>query len=112
MDAHDEHDDTVPAARTETWRGVVDVRVTARLRDRLFALLGSPGTTGVRLDVRAVTSIDASGMAVLVGARRKAQAVGRTLVLVDEEGPVTVSLRRTRLLPAFLVTQAAGADHV
>ena len=71
---------------------------------------GHRGERRVRLDVREVTSIDAAGVAVLVGARHRAEALGRTFVLVDSAGPVTQALQRLHLLPAFLVTQVVSAS--
>jgi anti-anti-sigma factor len=108
--------DTLETARlrsrghTETWEGAVTVDVTAGLRDRLFAMLRTPGASSARLDVRGVTSIDSAGVAVLIGARRRARSAGRTFVLVDSEGPVTRALQRLHLLPAFLVTQVVSAE--
>ena len=98
-------------AELDTWQGAVTSEVTAVLRDRLYALLWAPGGTSVRLDVREVTSIDAAGVAVLVGARHRAEALGRTFVLVDSGGPVTEALQRLHLLPAFLVTQVVSATE-
>ena len=98
-----------PDSHEDAWEGAVTAEVTAALRDRLAALISTPGGTSVRLDVRAVTSIDAAGVAVLVGARRAAQAAGLTFILVDSGGPVTQTLQRMHLLPAFLVTQVVSA---
>jgi anti-anti-sigma regulatory factor len=96
-------------AEVDAWHGAVTSEVTAGLRDRLYALLWAPGSTSVRLDVRDVTSIDAAGVAVLVGARHRAEALGRAFVLVDAGGPVTQALQRLHLLPSFLVTQVVSA---
>ena len=59
--------------------------------------------TSVRLDVRAVTRINRGGVAILVGANHRAAAVGRRLILVDADGPVTTALAALRLLGGFYV---------
>ena len=88
-----------------SWAGAVTWRQTDSLRDELFRLLQAPGTMEVRLDVRAVTSIDAAGIGVLVGANHRAAAAGRRMVLIDSNGPVTATLSRLHLLGQFHVTQ-------
>jgi anti-anti-sigma factor len=100
------------ADKIETaWWGAVTSRETPELRERLFDLLDTPGATSLRVDVRGVTSIDRSGIGVLIGANHRAAATGRTFVLIDSGGPVSQALRRTHLLDSFLVTQVVPADH-
>jgi anti-anti-sigma regulatory factor len=100
------------ADKIETiWHGAVTSQETPALREQLFALLDSASGTSLRVDVRAVTAIDRSGIAVLIGARRRAAATGRTFVLIDSGGPVSKELRRMHVLDSFLVTQVVPADH-
>jgi len=83
--------------------------VTASLREPLFHGLEIAGHTGVRLDVRDVTSIDRSGVALLIGANHRARAAGRQLILVDHDGPVTAALTAMHVLRGFLVTEVVAA---
>ncbi len=100
------------ADKIETaWRGAVTSQETPELREWLFDLLDAPGGTSLRVDVRGVTSIDRSGIGVLIGANHRAAAAGRTFVLIDSGGPVSQALRRIHLLDSFLVTQVVSADH-
>jgi anti-anti-sigma regulatory factor len=94
-----------------TWHGAVTSHETPALREQLFSLLDSAGGTSLRVDVRGVTAIDRSGIAVLIGARRRAAATGRTFVLIDSGGPVSTELRRMHVLDSFLVTQVVPADR-
>ena len=87
------------------WAGDITGQVTAPLRETLFAALAAAGRTGVELDLRDVRSIDRSGVALLIGANHRAADVGRALVLVDRNGPVTRALSALRLLHAFEVIQ-------
>jgi anti-anti-sigma regulatory factor len=93
------------------WRGAVTWRETPALRERLSDLLETPGGTSLRVDVRGVTSIDQSGIAVLTGANDRAAATGRTFVLIDAGGPVSQALRQMHLLNSFLVTQLVPANR-
>jgi len=72
------------------------------LRRGLFLAL-----TGVAedlvIDTRGVTTMTPAGLAVLIGCRGRIQARGKSLVLVDERGPVSASLTRVGLFPAFAV---------
>ena len=87
------------------WAGDITGQGTAPLREALFAALAAAGRTGVELDVRDVRSIDRSGVALLIGANHRAADVGRTLVLIDRNGPVTRALSALRVLHTFEVTQ-------
>jgi len=78
-----------------TWREVAD------LREVLFDLLETPKGLGVRLDVRAVKVIDGTGIGLLIGANHRAAALGRRLILIDGDGPVSAALRRIRMLSTF-----------
>ncbi len=94
---------------TFAWSGEVTVGRTASLREDLYGLLATPGCTTLRLDVRDVTVIDQAGVAVLVGASRRAARDGQLLVLIDADGPVTQALARLHLLGRFLITQVVAA---
>ncbi|MFI5099405.1 MAG: STAS domain-containing protein [Actinomycetes bacterium] len=93
-----------PREEQLAWAGDVTWQVTAALREALFDALVATGQTGVRLDVREVRSIDRSGIALLVGANHRAAALGRLLVLTDNNGPVTRALSALHLLNGFHVT--------
>ena len=87
------------------WAGAINWQATPDLRPVLFDALEVPAHVGVQLDVRAVTAIDRSGIALLIGANHRAPAMGRQLILIDRGGPVTTTLANLRLLRAFRVTQ-------
>jgi anti-anti-sigma regulatory factor len=91
------------------WPAEVTWREVSKLRDELFDILERPDCTGVRLDVRAVRTIDNTGVGLLIGANHRAAAMGRRLVLIDRNGPVSASLARLHMLRNFLVTQIVPA---
>ena len=93
------------------WHGAVTGQETPALREQLFDLMDTSGATSLRVDVRGVTSIDRSGIAVLIGAKHRAAATGKTFVLIDSGGPVSQALRRMHALESFLVTQVVPADR-
>jgi anti-anti-sigma factor len=108
--------DSLAAGRLSTdtteisWQGAVTWRDTPGLRDQLLELLNTSESTSLRIDVRQVTSIDNSGVALLVRANRQAAATGRMFVLIDSAGAVSQALSRMHLLTAFLVTEVVQAD--
>jgi anti-anti-sigma factor len=76
--------------------GRLDVHAAADVRQALArAVDGGEGELVV--DLGALEAVDASGLGVLVGAHRRAQRVGRTLVLADVPDQVTRLLLLTRL---------------
>ena len=94
-----EHD----AARAEAGIGVMvaltgklDVHAAADVR-LVLAEAVDAGSGELVLDLAALESVDATGLGVLVGAHRRAQRAGRTLVLSDVPDPVGRLLFRTRL---------------
>jgi anti-anti-sigma factor len=87
------------------WSGEVTWRETSALREALFDLLESPGPPTVHLDVCEVTTIDTTGLALLIGANHRAHGLGRSLVLVDRGGAVTRGLTRIRMIDDFSVVQ-------
>lgn len=95
----------VPASGVGVLAGDVTWRETAGLREALFDLLEAPGQGGLSLDVRAVTRIDRTGVALLIGVNHRAAALGRPFTLLDAHGPVTRMLSDLRMLDDFDVTQ-------
>ena len=94
---------------TVAWIGDVTWREVAALRDHLLDRLERAGISGLALDVREVTEIDAPGVALLIGANFRAACAGRQLVLIDDHGgPVSAALSRRRVLPNFEVTAHAA----
>ncbi len=76
--------------------GRLDVHAAADMRLTLAAAVDA-GTGELVLDLTALESVDATGLGVLVGAHRRAQRAGRTLVLADVPDPVGRLLFLTRL---------------
>jgi|GEM_PF-6011480 len=94
----------------EPWSGDITRQRTAELRDSLYRRILAPGNESVRLDVRDVTSIERAGIALLIGARRRALAAGRALVLIDNHGAVTAALLGAHVLQDFLIEQVDQRD--
>src|SRR4051794_40354235 len=61
-------------------RGELDIATTASLRDRILTVLKDT-TSPVIVDLSGVTFCDASGLALLVGTRRRAALHGLTVTL-------------------------------
>ncbi len=76
--------------------GRLDVHVAADVRNALAAAVDL-GEGELIVDLIALESVDATGLGVLVGAHRRAQRAGRTLVLEDVPAPVGRLLLVTRL---------------
>jgi anti-anti-sigma factor len=79
-----------------TLSGRLDVRVAADVRNALAAAVDR-GVGELRVDLAALQAVDATGLGVLMGAHRRAQRAGRTLVLEDVPAPVGRLLLLTRL---------------
>jgi anti-anti-sigma regulatory factor len=94
-------------ASWRVWTGEVTWRQVAELREQLFDAMDI-GAGDLGLDVRGVTVIDRTGIALLIGANHRARSLGRPLVLLDADGPVTEALRRARALSDFDVAQTSG----
>ena len=75
-----------------TWSGEVTWRQTATLREQIFDLLQLDTSAQVLLDVTLVTSIDRTGVALLIGSNHRAAGVHRRLVLIDGVGHVATAL--------------------
>lgn len=76
------------------WPSVVTWREVPALREALYDAMERPGCDEVRLDARGVEDMDATGVALLVGADRRARAAGISLVVAHGGGPVATVLRR------------------
>jgi anti-anti-sigma factor len=86
-----------PAVRTVVrLDGPLDVAAAPGLRERLAGLL-QPGTRLLVLDLSLVSSCDSAGLAVLIGAERRARALGITTRLAVPSAPVMKLLRLTGL---------------
>jgi anti-anti-sigma factor len=103
------------SARTEhghviaTLRSDLDIAAAPALREQLLSLL-RPGTCGLIVDLSAVSYADASGLAVLVGTRRRARLLGGFLRLASPSPAVTAALATTglrRQLDVFPTVHAA-----
>ncbi|MGB8651377.1 MAG: STAS domain-containing protein [Mycobacteriales bacterium] len=76
--------------------GRLDVHTAADVRNALAAAVDD-GEGELLVDLAAVEAVDATGLGVLVGAHRRAQRAGRTVVLADVPPPVGRLLFVTRL---------------
>jgi len=76
--------------------GALDVAAAPALRERLIGLL-HPGTRLLVLDLSRVSSCDSAGLAVLVGAQRRARVLGIVMRLAAPSVPVAKLLRHTGL---------------
>ena len=76
--------------------GRLDVHVAADVRNALAAAVDS-GTGDLVIDLTELEAVDATGLGVLVGAHRRAQRAGRTLVLEAVPDSVGRLLLVTRL---------------
>lgn len=113
---HTEHDHFLRlSSRAEhghviaTLRGDLDIAAAPALRERLLSLL-RPGSSRLVLDLSAVSYADASGLAVLVGTRRRARLLGGFLHLASPAPAVTKVLSLTglgRQLDVFPTVDAA-----
>ncbi|MCW2598569.1 MAG: anti-anti-sigma factor [Frankiales bacterium] len=76
--------------------GRLDVHVAADVRNALAQAVDR-GVGELVVDLAALEAVDATGLGVLVGAHRRAQRAGRTLVLTDVPATVGRLLLLTRL---------------
>jgi anti-anti-sigma factor len=79
-----------------TTSGDLDIACVPALREQLLGLL-KPHANRIVVDLSRVTFCDASGLAVLIGARRRAWLLGGVLRLAAPALPVTTVLRLTGL---------------
>jgi anti-anti-sigma factor len=93
--------------------GELDIATTAYLRDQIAIVL-KDATTPVIIDLSGVSFCDASGLALLFGARRRARLRGLTVVLAAPRYGMKRLLRVTGMDRAFTVhptLAAARLDH-
>jgi anti-sigma B factor antagonist len=88
--------------------GELDIATTAALRVQIIQVL-SATTTPVIIDLSGVSFCDASGLALLVGAQRRAQRDGRTVVLAGPRPSVLKLLHITGLDRAFTIHPTLAA---
>jgi anti-anti-sigma factor len=88
--------------------GELDIATTASLRDRIADLLEN-ATTPIIIDLSGVTFCDASGLAVLVDARRRAEPRGITVALAAPRRNVSKLLRVSGLDRSFAVHPTLAA---
>ena len=87
----------LPTARTVVrLRDALDVAAAPALRERLIGLL-HPGVLLLVLDLSRVPSCDSAGLAVLIGAQRRARLLGIVMRLAAPSLPVAKLLRLTGL---------------
>ena len=77
-------------------RGALDVAAAPALRERLIDML-HPGTSLLVLDLSRVPSCDPAGLAVLIGAQRRARLLGIVIRMAAPSLPVAKLLRLTGL---------------
>lgn len=89
-------EDDVIEGRMVSLSGRLDVHAAADVRLELADAVDR-GEGELVLSMAALESVDATGLGVLVGAHRRAQRMGRTLVLEDVPEQVDRMLLMTRL---------------
>jgi anti-anti-sigma factor len=91
--------------------GELDIATAPALREQLLSLL-RPGSSRLIIDLSRVTYCDSSGLAVLVGAGRRARLLGGFLHLAAASSQTGRVLQLTGLyqhLPVFPTVTAAAA---
>lgn len=101
-----------------TVEGALDVDTAPELRDRLVDLIEGQGNRQLVLELRAMTSIDRAGIAVLVDALKRLQRNAGTLVLSGPGQDIVEALAAAGVEKAFAITPAwahptygHGGDH-
>lgn len=90
--------------------GRLDVHAAADVRLELAAAVDG-GEGELVLDLTELEAVDATGLGVLVGAHRRAQRAGRTLVLEDVPDPVGRLLLITRLDKILATRRSEGCSE-
>lgn len=85
--------------------GALDITRAADLREQLLDLL-RPAACRIVIDLSAVSSADASGLAVLIGAARRARLLGGLIRLAAPSPAVTEALGSTGLGRQFEILAA------
>lgn len=91
--------------------GELDVSTAPDLRERLLAVLNRRTLSRLILDLSKLEFMDSSGVAVVVNTERRARLLGRTVVLVAPQRPVSRVLQICgvdRFLPVFDDISAAA----
>ena len=91
--------------------GQVDVTCVADLRRVLHAAVDE-GIGDLRVDVSDLQLVDAAGLGVLLGAHRRAQRAGRTLVLVGVSDEMSRLLLKTRLYRVLRVDRDEAPEII
>jgi anti-sigma B factor antagonist len=96
--------------------GEVDLATAPQLHAKLVDLVEVGEAGSVLVDLTPVAFMDSTGLTVLLAARKRARARGRSVQLVCPEGPVLRAMRLTGVETVFAVygslaeAEAAGAD--
>jgi anti-anti-sigma factor len=99
----------LPAARTVVrLRDALDAAAVPALRERLIGLL-RPGMRLLVLDLSRVSSCDSAGLAVLIGAQRRARLLGIVLRLAAPSPQVAKLLRLTGLDRSLTICPDLGS---
>jgi anti-anti-sigma factor len=91
-----------------TLSGELDIASTPSLRERLHVALRDSGAHVV-IDLSGVPFCDASGLALLIDARRRARAQGATVILAAPRPQPAKLLHVTGLARAFTVCPSVSA---
>jgi anti-anti-sigma factor len=83
-------------------RGELDVATTAGIRDQIVGIL-EDATVPMIVDLSGVSYCDACGLAMLVGAQRRARLRGLTLAISEPSDEVSKLLRISGLDHAFTI---------
>lgn len=95
-------DDMASTERMVRLPARLDVGTSAAVREALHGAI-RPGEGDVVVDLAAVEVVDAAGLGVLVGARRRAEEAGCEIVLRDTPLRVRRLLNATRLSRLFVL---------
>ena len=88
--------------------GMLDVRSVSEVRTALYRVL--EGSTGdIAIDLSSLDALDATGLAVIVAAHRRALAQGRQLVLHGVRPSLARVLAVTRLNRVLVVNRASAS---
>ncbi|MEU8799085.1 STAS domain-containing protein [Spirillospora sp. NPDC048819] len=91
--------------------GELDIASTPALRERLHTALRDTGPYVV-IDLSGVTFCDASGLALLVDARRRTEPKGTTVVLAGPRPQMARLLRLTGLARVFTIRPSVTAARL
>jgi glutamate---cysteine ligase / carboxylate-amine ligase len=101
--------DPGPTGPTLVWAGDVTTRRVKELRDLLFDQIDAH-PDGLTLDMREVTGIDRTGVALLIGANVRAHSLARTLTILDDGGIVSTALARAHVRDDFTIRRLGAGD--